>query len=148
MWSLLTYAHHLLHDYCCLTGDFMMSFTSVSLPSPHFLHSSLFTVLLPPHSPSTSCPVIHIPVVAPVIVNLIASPSMGVPQGSLLNLTCEAVGGPTLNVTWTTPTGLRMGSSISIDSVTADDAGDYRCEVTSDNGTANGSITIRGNRGQ
>ena len=83
-----------------------------------------------------------------MMLNIIAIPSSVVSQGQPLNLTCEAVGGPTLNVTWTTPTGLRMGSSISIDSVTADDAGDYRCEVTSDNGTANGSITIRGNRGQ
>ena len=144
MLSLLTYVHHLLHDYCCLTGDFMMSFTSVSLPSPLLLHSLLFTVLLPPHSPSTSCPVFHIPVVAPVIVNLIASPSMGVPQGSLLNLTCEAVGGPTLNVTWTTPTGPRVGRVISIDSVTADEAGEYTCEVTTEAGTTNDSITIRG----
>ena len=69
---------------------------------------------------------------------------MRVSQGIPLNLTCEAVGGPTLNVTWTTPTGLRVGSVISVDNVTADDAGDYRCEVTSEAGTANDSITIRG----
>ena len=84
------------------------------------------------------------PVVAPVIVNLTASPSTGVSQGSPLNLTCEAVGGPTLNVTWTTPTGPRVGRVISIDSVTADDAGEYRCEVMSEAGTTNDSITIRG----
>ena len=84
------------------------------------------------------------PVVAPVIVHLTASPSTGVSQGIPLNLTCEAVGGPTLNVTWTTPTGPRVGRVISIDSVTADDAGEYRCEVTSEAGTTNDSITIRG----
>ena len=84
------------------------------------------------------------PVVAPVIVNLTASPSTGVSQGIPLNLTCEAVGGPTLNVTWTTPAGSRVGCVISIDSVTADDAGEYRCEVTSEAGTTNDSITIRG----
>ena len=83
-------------------------------------------------------------VVAPVIVNLTASPFTGVPQGSPLNLTCEAVGGPTLNVRWTTPTGPRVGRVISIDNVTADDAGEYRCEVTSEAGTTNDSITIRG----
>ena len=83
-------------------------------------------------------------VVAPVIVNLAASPSTGVSQGIPLNLTCEAVGGPTLNVTWTTPTGPRVGSVISVDSVTADDVGEYRCEVTSEAGTTNVSITIRG----
>ena len=49
-------------------------------------------------------------------------------------------------MTWTTPTGPRVGSVISVDSVTADDAGDYRCEVTSEAGTANDSITIRGKR--
>ena len=83
-------------------------------------------------------------VVVPVIVNLTASHSTGVPQGSPLNLTCEAVGGPTLNVTWTTPTGLRVGSVISVDNVTADDAGEYRCEVTTEAGTTNHSITVRG----
>ena len=83
-------------------------------------------------------------VVAPVIVNLTASPFTGVPQGSPLNLTCEAVGGPTLNVTWTTPTGPRVGSVISVDDVTANDAGEYGCEVTSEAGTTNDSITIRG----
>ena len=118
----------------------MMSFTSVSLPSPLLLHSLLFTVLLPPHSPSPPL----MSVVAPVIVNLTASPFTGVPQGIPLNLTCEAVGGPTLNVTWTTPTGPRVGCVISIDSVTADDAGEYRCEVMSEAGTTNDSITIRG----
>ena len=84
------------------------------------------------------------PVVAPVIVNLTASPSTGVSQGIPLNLTCEAVGGPTLNVTWTTPAGPRVGRVISIDSVTANDAGEYRCEVTSEAGATNDSITIRG----
>ena len=119
----------------------MMSFTSVSLPSPLLLHSSLSLLYdlltLPPLS-------LLMPVVAPVIVNLTASPSMGVSQGSPLNLTCEAVGGPTLNVTWTTPTEPRVGRVISIDSVTADDAGVYRCEVTSEAGTTNDSISIRG----
>ena len=80
------------------------------------------------------------------IVNFTASPYLGVSQGMPLYLICEAVGGPTLNVTLTTPTGLRVGSVISVDSVTADDSGDYRCEVTSEAGTANGSITIRGKR--
>ena len=83
-------------------------------------------------------------VVAPVIVNFTASPFPGVSQGMPLNLTCEAVGGPTLNVTWTTPTVQRVGSVISVDSVTGDDAGGYRCEVTSEAGTANDSITVRG----
>ena len=88
------------------------------------------------------------PVVAPVIVNLTASPSTGVPQGSPLNLTCEAVGGPTLNVTWTTPTGPRVGSVISVDNVTADDAGEYTCEVTTEAGTTNDFVSIRGERGR
>ena len=61
-----------------------------------------------------------------------------------LSLMCKAVGGPTLNVMWATPTGPRVGSVISVDSVTADDAGDYRCEVKSAGGTANDSIAIRG----
>ena len=47
-------------------------------------------------------------------------------------------------MTWSTPTGLRAGPVISVDSVTADDAGDYRCEVTSEAGTATDSIPIRG----
>ena len=47
-------------------------------------------------------------------------------------------------MTWITPTGRRVGSAISVDSVTANDAGDYRCEVTSEAGTANDSIPIRG----
>ena len=84
--------------------------------------------------------------VLPIIQNLTAIPSTRVPQGSPLNLTCVAVGGPTLNVTWTTPAGPRMGRVISIDSVTADDVGEYRCEVTSEAGTTNDSITIRGER--
>ena len=94
--------------------------------------------------PSLSHTSLSSAVVAPVIVSITASPSMGVSQGMPLNLTCEAVGGPTLNVTWTTPTGPRVGSVISVDNATADDAGDYRCEVTSEAGTANDSITIKG----
>ncbi len=47
-------------------------------------------------------------------------------------------------MTWTTPTGPRVGSVISIDNVTAGDAGEYRCEVMSEAGTTNDSITIRG----
>ena len=101
----------------------------------------------PPSSSRLSISIFIISVVAPVIVNFTASPFPGVSQGMPLNLTCEAVGGPTLNVTWTTPTGQRVGSVISVDSVTADDAGDYRCEVTSEAGTANDSITIRGGMG-
>ena len=96
-------------------------------------------------SPSPS-PFSSMSVVAPVIVNITASPSTGISQGMPLNLTCEAVGGPTLNVTWTTPTGPQVGSVFSVDNVTADDAGDYRCEVTSEAGTANDSITIRGEK--
>ena len=113
-----------------------MSLTSVSLPSspPLPLHSLHFHL---PSSPPLS-------VVAPVIVNLTASPSTGVSQGSPLNLRCEAVGGPTLNVTWTTPTEPRVGSFISVNNVTADNAGEYRCEVTSEAGTTNDSITIIG----
>ena len=98
-----------------------------------------------PLSPSRlSLSLFIISVVAPVIVNFTASPSTGVSQGMPLYLTCQAVGGPTLNVTWSTPTGLRAGPVISVDSVTADDAGDYRCEVTSEAGTATDSIPIRG----
>ena len=89
-------------------------------------------------------PLLLTSVVAPVIVTLTASPSTGVSQGVTLNLTCEAVGGPTLNVTWTTPTGPRMGPVITVDNVTANDAGEYRCEVTSEAGTTNDSIPIRG----
>ena len=96
---------------------------------------------LPPPLP---LPLLLTSVVAPVIVNLTASPSTGVPQGMPLNLTCEAVGGPTLNFTWTTPTGPRVGPVITVDNVTANDAGEYRCEVTSEAGTTNDSITIRG----
>ena len=41
-----------------------------------------------------------------------------------------------------------MGSVIYVDSVTADDAGEYRCEVTqTEAGTTNESITIRGEQG-
>ena len=102
------------------------------------LHLFSFPSPLPLPLPLTS-------VVAPAIVmNLTASPSTRVSQGVTLNLTCEAVGGPTLNVTWTTPTGPRVGAVISIDNVTADDAGEYRCEVTSEAGAINDSITIRG----
>ena len=61
-----------------------------------------------------------------------------------LNLTCVAVGAPIFNVTWTTPTGTREGSLISIDSVTADNAGAYTCVVTSEGRTANDSVTIGG----
>ncbi len=50
-------------------------------------------------------------------------------------------------MTWTTPTGPRVGSVISVDSVTTDDAGEYTCEVTSEAGTINDSITITGERG-
>ena len=82
--------------------------------------------------------------VIPKIQNLTASPSTGVPQGSPLNLTCEAVGGPTLNVTWTTPTEPGVGRVISIDSVTPHDAGEYTCKVTTETRTTNDSITIRG----
>ena len=100
-------------------------------------YSSLLLLSPPPPPPLTS-------VVAPVIVNLTASPSTGVPRGTPFNLTCEVVGGPTLNFTWTTPTGPRVGPVISVDNVTANDAGEYRCEVTSEAGTTNDSITIRG----
>ena len=37
-----------------------------------------------------------------------------------------------------------MGPVILIDNVTADDAGDYTCEVMSEAGTTNSSIAIRG----
>ena len=57
---------------------------------------------------------------------------------------CEAEGGPTLNVTWITPTGPRVGRVIFVDNVTADDAGEYTCEVMSEAGTTNESITVRG----
>ena len=53
-----------------------------------------------------------------------------------------------LSYTWTTPTGPKMGSVITVDNVTADDAGEYRCEVTSEAGTTNDSITIRGEGGK
>ena len=86
-------------------------------------------------------------VVAPEIVNFTANPSTRVSQGMPLNLTCEAVGGPTLNVTWVTPSGPRVGSVIFVDSVTAVNAGDYRCEVTSEGGTANGTVTIKSEGG-
>ena len=82
--------------------------------------------------------------VVPVIQNLTATPSTGVSQGMPLNLTCEAAGGPSLNFTWTTPTGPRVGPVILIDNVTAEDTGDYVCEVTSEAGTTNRSITING----
>ena len=77
-------------------------------------------------------------------MNISATPSTEVPTGTQLNLTCEAVGGPTLNVTWTTPSGPRVGSTISVDSVTAVTAGDYTCEVTTEAGTTSDSITISG----
>ena len=114
----------------------MMFFSSVSLPSPLPLpfYSLHFHLPSPP----------QLSVVAPVIVDLTASPSTGVTQGSPLNLRCEAVGGPTLNVTWTTPTGPRVGSVVSVNNVTADDAGNYGCEVMSEAGTTNHSIPIRG----
>ena len=73
-----------------------------------------------------------------------ATPSTGVSLGMPLNLTCEAAGGPTLNFTWTTPTGPRVGPVIIIDNVMADDAGDYTCEVTSEAGETNSSIAISG----
>ena len=82
--------------------------------------------------------------VVPVIQNLTVTPSTGVSQGMPLNLTCEAAGGPSLNFTWTTPTGPRVGPVILIDNVTAEDAGDYICEVMSEAGTTNRSITING----
>ena len=78
------------------------------------------------------------------MLTITASPSTGVPQGMPLNLTCEVVGGPILSVMWTTPTGPRMGSVISVGSVMTDDAGEYRCEVMSDRSTTDDSITIRG----
>ena len=121
-----------------------------SFPPP-FLFLSLSSFLpclslLPPPFSSllTSLCSSHPTVVAPVIVNLTASPSTGVSQGVTLNLTCEAVGRATLNFTWTTPTGPRLGSVISVDNVTANDAGEYRCEVTSEAETTNDSITITG----
>ena len=39
---------------------------------------------------------------------------------------------------------MREGSLISIDSVTADNAGAYTCVVTSEGRTANDSVTIGG----
>ena len=81
-----------------LKHNFMMFFSSVSLPSP--LPLPLYSLHF--HLPSPP----QLSVVAPVIVDLTANPSTGVTQGSPLNLSCEAVGGPTLNVTWTTPTSL------------------------------------------
>ena len=77
-------------------------------------------------------------------MNITAIPSTAVSQATPLTLTCEAVGDPNLNVMWTTPTGPRVGSVIFVDSVTANNAGDYTCEVTSDGRTANISVTITG----
>ena len=116
---------------------FIIAFQLPSLPFLYPLPMNLSSN--PLHLPQYS-----LIVVAPVIVNFTASTSTGVSQGMPFNLICEAVGGPTLNVTWTTPTGRRVGSVISVDSVTADDAGDYRCEVKSEAEAANDSITIRG----
>lgn len=45
---------------------------------------------------------------------------------------------------WTTPTGLRVDSVIIVNNVTANNTGDYTCEVTSDGRTANISVTITG----
>ena len=101
----------------------------------------------PPSPSRLSLSLFIISVVAPVIVNFTASPFPGVSQGMPLKLICEAVGGPNLNVTWTTPTGRRVGSAVSVDSVTADDAGDYRCEVTTEAGTTSDFITVRGEMG-
>ena len=98
----------------------------------------LLLTLLPHFIPLLVSPI----TVVPVIQNLTATPSTGVSQGMPLNLTCEAAGGPTLNFAWTTPTGSRVGPVIFIDNVTADDAGDYICEVTSEAGTTNRSVTI------
>ena len=81
---------------------------------------------------------------APVVLNIAAVPSTAVYQGTPLTLTCEVVGDPTLNVMWTTPTGPMVGSVIIVNSVTANNAGDYTCEVTSDGRTVNISITITG----
>ena len=129
---------------CCDIIEYLscLSITIIAfqLPSLPFLYS------LPMNLSSNPLPLpqYSLIVVSPVIVNFTASPFPGVSQGIPLNLTCEAVGGPTLNVTWTTPTGPRVGSVIFVDIVTADDAGDYRCEVMSEAGTANDSITVRG----
>ena len=110
------------------------SSSSISLSSP-----------LPITSPSLHpTPLLSPVIVVPVIQNLTATPSTGISQGMPLNLTCEAAGGPTLNFTWTTPTGPRVGPVIIIDNVMADDAGDYTCEVTSEAGETNSSIAISG----
>lgn len=93
---------------------------------------------------SLSTPRLLYMIVAPLIVNILVTPSIGVPRGAAINLTCQAVGGPIRNVTWTTPAGPRTGSVISVNSVTADDAGIYRCEVVSEAGTTSGSIFIIG----
>ena len=45
---------------------------------------------------------------------------------------------------WTTPTGPMVGSVIIVNSVTANNTGDYTCEVTSDGRTVSISITITG----
>ncbi|KAF1394737.1 hypothetical protein PFLUV_G00004260 [Perca fluviatilis] len=66
---------------------------------------------------------------------------INVTEGDPVQLNCSAVGNPSPSYNWTLPlvakerSSLRIGSALSIDSVTSEDEGQYTCSVSNDVGT-------------
>ena len=74
------------------------------------------------------------PPVPPYNLTIEATPDERVEYLSDVNLTCSAVGGPTLNYTWSSPLGDdTSGSVLQIVGATEPDEGVYTCTVISDN---------------
>ena len=83
--------------------------------------------------------------VVPYNLAIEADPGTHVEYASSIILTCDAMGGPTLNYQWDLPSGLReAGSVLVIDSVTDSDDGEYNCIVTSEAGEVSTTISVLG----
>ena len=83
--------------------------------------------------------------VVPYNLAIEADPGIHVEYGSSIILTCDAMGGPTLNYQWNLPSGMRKnGSVLVIDSVTDSDDGEYNCTVTSEAGKTSTTISVLG----
>ena len=83
--------------------------------------------------------------VVPYNLTIEASPGVQVEYTAGLNLTCNAMGGPTLNYSWVLPNGMEEdGSVLVVNMVTEMEDGEYVCTVTSEAGSTSVSISVLG----
>ena len=74
-----------------------------------------------------------------------ASPDVQLLQGAATTLSCNALGGPTLDYTWILPSNEKVNTTnITISDITEEDDGIYICSVMSEAGISNISTTLIG----